>query len=321
MDYFDARYFDNSAVELSSAHGSCTQEVATPVGTPAKEAESHLSVSVSTAFQPGKEVDQCLPDLILVSSDNVFFHAHSQILLPTSDNAFGGLLLPHLESLKQPSTYPLISMPENANMVNVVLHTIYGMSCQQYNPPLHTLLEAVGILRKYGIPLDRYIASTTPLFDHILAQAPRRPLDAFMTAAEYQLHVLAVAISTHLISYDLSSITDDQARHMGAVYLKRLFDFHQRRVDTIKKLVLTPPEQHPPTVDCGFVDQKKLTRAWALAAASLTWDAKADMSSSLIQASLGSLTSQLSCSLCQGELNKRIKDIVLQWSLTPRTIL
>jgi hypothetical protein len=53
-----------------------------------------------------------------------------------------------------------------------------------------------------------------------------------------------------------------------------MFFLHVGRVDALKRILLPPPHQHPPTIDCGFSDQKGVTRAWALASSYLVWDAR-----------------------------------------------
>lgn len=64
------------------------------------------------------------------------------------------------------------------------------------------------------------------------------------------------------------------AERIGAVYLKRLFFLHFGRAEALKRILLPPPHPHAPTPSCDFSDQKKLTRAWALASAYLAWDTR-----------------------------------------------
>jgi len=64
---------------------------------------------------------------------------------------------------------------------------------------------------------------------------------------------------------------------IGPIYLKRLFFLHFGRSDALRRVLLPPPNLHTPTTSCDFSDQKKLTRAWALASAYLAWDARPGM--------------------------------------------
>ena len=82
-----------------------------------------------------------------------------------------------------------------------------------------------------------------------------------------------MAISGHLLAYDLSRISDALSIKMGSLYLRRLLILHTSRADALKNIVLAPPSSHPPTLICADreVSQARLTRAWAFAAAQLAW--------------------------------------------------
>ena len=105
------------------------------------------------------------------------------------------------------------------------------------------------------------------------------------------------------------------AAKIGPIYLKKLFFLHLGRTDALKRLLLPPPHPHAPTPTCDFMEQKKLTRAWALASAYLTWDARPDMSASTMEAALHPLADHLQCDLCKQSLRDRIRDLVVQWSV------
>ena len=164
--------------------------------------------------------------------------------------------------------------PEPATVLNVVLHTAYGLSCATYQPTIDILAAAVDAMATYGLPPREHIAPSTPLYALILAQAPINPVIAYALAASHDLYSLAVPISSHLLPYPLHTLTDELAEKIGPVYLKRLFFLHLGRLDALRRLLLPPPHPHPSTEDCDFADQKCLTRAWALASAYLAWDAR-----------------------------------------------
>jgi hypothetical protein len=168
----------------------------------------------------------------------------------------------------------IVMLPETAEILNVVLHTMYMMPCTQFSPSLECIVQAVDALSKYGVPLKTFVAPSTPLYSLILARAPLFPIELYAVAAHNDLLELATAISSHLLAYNLSSLTDELALRIGPLYLKRLFFLHLGRNDALKRLLLSPPALHGPTPQCDFTEQKKLTRAWALATAYLAWDAR-----------------------------------------------
>lgn len=194
-------------------------------------------------------------------------------LLGASDNRFNSLL-PAKTSRGNDDIGPMISVSEDSTVLNVVLHTIYNMSCNHYSPTVDTLISSVDALHKYGVSLPKCISPSTPLFHQILSIAPVAPMETYTLAAHYDLYDLAVRISSHLLAFPLPNLTDEHAVRMGPIYLKRLFFLHLGRIDALKRLLLPPPHPHAPTPACDFIEQKKLTRAWALASAYLAWDAR-----------------------------------------------
>jgi len=268
-------------------------------------------VSVSTTFYPGAQLDPLPSDAILASSDAVLFYVHSHILLKHSHNAFHSLL---------PNKHSVIDVPETSVVLNIILHIIYQLSCSPYCPSLSTLVNAVTPLPHYGFHPKIYTTPSSPLYTLLLSYAPLYPIELYTLAASFDLHDLAVSISPHLLSFPLSSLTDDMAERMGPVYLKRLFFLHFGRIDALKRVLLPPPLPHPPTQCCDFADQKKVTRAWALASAYLAWDARPDLSTSTMESALTPLTEHLTCEQCRQVLSERIKTLVVQWSVVKRTI-
>ena len=115
---------------------------------------------------------------------------------------------------------------------------------------------------------------TAPLYMLLLSSAPLYPIEIYCLAAKFNLEKLAVNSSSHLLSFPLSSITDEMALRMGAVYLKRLMCLHHGRNGALRDILLVPPLPHPQTKECSFADQKRLTRAWALVSAYLAWEAR-----------------------------------------------
>ncbi|KAI0774098.1 hypothetical protein C8Q74DRAFT_1316997 [Fomes fomentarius] len=266
-------------------------------------------VSVSTTFHPGASLLPSPPDLIFLSSDCVFFYVHSTQVLAMSANHWNDLTKA-LEDLG-----PVVALPETANVLNVVLHIVYELSCAHYHPAIDTLIYAVDAMATYGLPPKQYIAPSTPLYSLILNQAPMQPIIAYALAAAHDLYDLAVPVSSHLLSYTLHTLTDEIAMRIGPVYMKRLFFLHLGRLDALKRLLLPPPHPHPPTPNCDFIEQKKLTRAWALASAYLAWDARPDLSTRAMESALCPLADHLSCEVCKQSLADRVKQLIVQWSV------
>lgn len=236
------------------------------------DAKADTLISMSTTFFPGSQHLPTPPDTIFLTTDSVFFYVHSQFLLAASENRFRELLPPS----PQPSDAqdPVIPVPENSIVLNILLHAVYDMSCVHYSPSFAALVTAVNRLPVYGIPPKKHIAPSTSLFSLLLSHAPLYPLELYALAASHDLYDLAVSTSSHLLSFPLASLTDEMAQHIGPIYLKRLFFLHFGRSDALKRVLLPPPYPHPPTPLCDFTEQKKLTRAWALASAYLAWDAR-----------------------------------------------
>lgn len=314
--------FDQDAFNIASAEIAIATQVPTPPlskeGSPADNPDT--VVSVSTVFYPGATHSQTPPDLILLSHDSVFFYAHSGRLLDDSINGFDSNLPVRHASGRDDGTHSIVVLAETSEVLNIILHAIYMLPCSHFSPSLDSIIHCVDSLRKYGIPPKTCINPNAPLYNLILSRAPLYPIELYAVASENDLLELAVAISPHLLSYNLSNLTDELAVTIGPIYLKRLFFLHLGRNDALKRLLLSPPLLHGPTSDCDFAQQKKLTRAWALATAYLAWDTRPDLSTSTITSALGSLQDHLTCGLCQQTLRSRVRQLIIEWSNVKRTV-
>lgn len=166
MDYFDFNVpipeLDQTSAVASSGHfieGSSgdSRQDRTPVGTPGERPgpSGSIPVTISTAFQPNMHVDNLRPDIVLTSSDNVFFYVCLHRLLAASENGFNALLPP--PSVSDEFT-PVIDLPESADVLNVVLHSIYNWDASCFVPSYETLSAAIAALVS-PIPTDRCIRS------------------------------------------------------------------------------------------------------------------------------------------------------------------
>ncbi|KAA1473476.1 hypothetical protein DENSPDRAFT_851642 [Dentipellis sp. KUC8613] len=330
---------DRSALPASIA----MPQVPTPPGTPDDDADQSMLVSVSTTFFPGANLDARPPDLAILSADSVFFYVNAHRLLAVSSNRFNALLPPKDTSAFSNSNsnsntpadsadmnqdhqeqdqdeFRIIQLPEPAPVLNVLLHTIYSMSAAHFAPALPSILDTVARMPTYGLLPSAFLTPSSPLFHLLLAAAPAAPTDVYALAAAHDAHALAVPVSAHLLAYPLSALSDELAARIGPLYLKRLFFLHLGRIEALKRLLLPPPAQHASTFVCDVAEQKRITRAWALASAYLAWDARPDLSTAAIEAALCPLGERLSCDDCRRLLRERITDLVIQWSLVKKTI-
>ncbi|KAF8148625.1 hypothetical protein B0H34DRAFT_204696 [Crassisporium funariophilum] len=281
-----------------------------------KSIEKKRIVAVSSSFFPGSH--RWVSDTIFRSSDSVLFYVNLEVMLQASSNAFHRVLVGPLEEKLIGDV--IIDIPESSVVLNIILHAMYGMSCARHSPTMEELETAVNRLPFYGITPKIHIVPSSPLFELLLSHAPLARLRLYVLAAHHDLYELAVRTSSHLLSLDLSDITDDIAKRMGPIYLKRLMCLHLTCLETLKAIILLPPHPHPTTRKCTFVEQKQLSRAWTLAASYLAWDSKPNLSIHSMQSTFGALGDHLVCEECKGVLNVRIQEVIVKWVKVKRTI-
>ncbi|TBU24971.1 hypothetical protein BD309DRAFT_871301 [Dichomitus squalens] len=262
------------------------------------------AANVATAFGPSRVVDRMFPDMGVMSSDQVIFYVHRQHLSRVSTNGFAGLLSSLATSL---------FLEERASVLNIAFHIMYGMPCAHYSPPLVEIEAALDALVRYGVNPYFYASPLLPLYELLLLHAPYRPIEAYALAGKYSLEEPAVAISAHLLAYDLSTLSDDLAIKIGPVYLRRLMGLHRDRTNALKAIVLRPLENHTPTLMCGEASQAQLTQAWAYAAAELAWDTLPGLSTNTLQTTFEKAATQITCLECQALLHARIREVCQQW--------
>ncbi|KAF8709554.1 hypothetical protein RHS03_03011, partial [Rhizoctonia solani] len=294
------------------------------------DAGDNALVSISTRFHMG-ERDMQDADIVLFSTDNVFFYSHRSTLLRESANQFGGLLMENdgmdeevdvskpMAGLDLTAPTPtLVVVPYPADVVNVILHLIYGFPVQRYQPPASVLRQVLPALVALGYNLHAFVTPHSELFLLLVQAAASNPLPMYTLAAQHSLEQLAVAISPFTLSGPLSDITDEMAQQTGPIYLKRLFFLHLGRTDALKRLLLPPPVPHPltPGFECDVDAQKALARAWALACAYVVVEGRPDS----LAASLIPLGAHLRCSLCRRSMEERVNSLLSGWNAVKCTI-
>ena len=225
----------------------------------------------SPTFSPRLQVDEALPDTLLLSSDSVSFSVHAHRLLRASANQFAGLLWKDAKVFQERP--PFIAADENAIILTIVLDVFYEFYAELKLFAFDTLVAAITSLRKYGVCLQQVIAPHTPFMERLLDFAPIRGIELYAVAAENNLEALAVAASSYVLNFSLTELSDELAVRMGSGYLIRLYDLQVRRRSSLRSLLLSVFGVHPPCTGCSMLEQKRLSRAWALAAAQLAWDA------------------------------------------------
>lgn len=177
----------------------------------------------------------------------------------------------HSENREVGDDSVVVYVEEDSNVLNVILHMAYNISCAWYCSSLNTIATAIGTLPAYGLDA-KLILPSTPLYAVLLYHAHLSPLEIYTLAAHYGLDELAISTSAHLLSFSLCTLTDKCVEAMGPVYLRRLLFLHLGRVDALKRVIRSPPIGHSPTPVCNLADQKKLAAAWILAAAYLSYE-------------------------------------------------
>ncbi|KZP00198.1 hypothetical protein CALVIDRAFT_324667 [Calocera viscosa TUFC12733] len=327
------------------------------------------TISISTAFQFEDA------DLIILSSDSVFFSVHSRTVRAASP-VLGQLIdalsasnpwppsgngcssptgmsstlssartPPDMETLfitpPSPESHPptpppqklealqgqqnsqplILPLPEPSDVLNVVLHMLYQLPCTHFLPSITTLHGVLNALQTYNISIHQQSFLSHSLSSLLAPHAPSQPLYTFALAAFANLEGLAVLASRFCLRIPLSDITEQLASLMGPVYMRRLMFLHLGRVEALKRTLAPPPAMHPPTMsDCDISDQKRITRAWALATAYLAWGARADMGETELREVLEPLKTKLECASCQQCLGERIEQLCVDWRAIKDTI-
>lgn len=227
----------------------------------------------------------------------------------------------------------MILVSESSQVLNLVLHCVYGLSCTRFSSTVEDVLDCVTTIIKYGLPLAACASQSGALYNLVLSKAPTAGIQMYALAAQHRLDRLAVAVSPFLLSFDLAMLTDDLAGRMGAVYLRRLVFLHLGRSAALKRLLSPPLNYHTPDGICGAREHDTLMNAWSLAVASLARDVRpgtstllhisrklggvlilpTDLAPTTIKALLGPLVDVASCSRCKEGIQQTVKSVVAGW--------
>jgi hypothetical protein len=221
---------------------------------------------------------------------------------------------------ESPGLLPVKYFSGDSFLLDTTLRIAYGLSQAWTDSSFEAVLAALDILTGFGVSIETILEPASELYTFVLRHAPLHPLKAFAFAARHQLENLAVSISPYLLSYSITSISDDMAVEIGPIYLKRLLLLQHSRLARLKEIVYAPPFPHAPTPRCDFSSRKAVSRAWTLASAQVLSIEKADLPLADIEATLGSLAELVACPLCAEGLRERVRQVTTQWLLLDRTI-
>ncbi|KIO24872.1 hypothetical protein M407DRAFT_25732 [Tulasnella calospora MUT 4182] len=321
---------------------------------------SSTEIRVSTTFFPSallpNVADGSRSDLIIHTSDTVFFYVHQSVLRARSNNNFGMLLsistpqytpnttspthrndhdqepgtrdyfgggqdnMPFVESSPpgQANTMSTIFVSEESVVLNIVLHLTYGMRCGRYGPSIEVISGALEALPRYGLPTP---GLTNEIWTVLLRQAEMDPLRVYSLGAAHAIDSVCVQASEHTLKTPLSNVSEVDAMTMGPIYLRRLFFLHFGRVEALKRILGPPPDTHPDTAACSEVTQRAVKKAWKAALAELLLADKPQATSvASIVSAFGPIANSTQCLACKEKIQERIASVVHEWGNVKRSI-
>ncbi|KIO19828.1 hypothetical protein M407DRAFT_144621, partial [Tulasnella calospora MUT 4182] len=320
-------------------------------------------IHISTAFFPAAilpgvpEGQQC--DLVVHSSDSVFFYCHQSILRSKSSNNFGDLLLDgSTQSSFHPVPAPSAPSPTLAGRSTSdgqVPHTTSHPSLprslsagtQQGRPhvlwvPENSRTINIVLHEFYGMPFERYgpdldILSntldalkkygrsvpdqTSEIWSAVLRWVDKHPIRVYSIAAAHAMESVCIQASEHTLPVPLSVVSEADAYGMGALYLRRLFFLHMGRAEALRRILALPPAEAPMVPGCPAEHEAKLRLNWRAAEGDLlTSGLPENVSPSQILTAFGSVIGATTCGVCRAVVQERISNTLLKWSQVKRTI-
>jgi len=313
---------------------------------------------ISTTFFPSAVFPHLglpKPDIIIQAMDGVHFYVHELYLKSASSNDLGNLLAtpdtsasatssrssvpfltpgsvsyfdqagsPYSTSPTMVSrspmvpTYRTLFAAEYSTVFNIVLHLVYGISCDRYGPDVDTLSEVLTALPGYGFKSPE---PSSEFWVLLLNQAPLDPLRVFSIGANPAMESVCCLASQYTLTIPLSALTESDALTTGALYLRRLFFLHLGRLEALKRIIKAPPEQHPPTATCSLDDQRPVLVAWRLAICNtLMEDLPQNTAASALVATFAPVASVTTCPPCKASVLHRVTEIMQEWAMVRRTI-
>ncbi|KAF7980665.1 hypothetical protein HWV62_37085 [Athelia sp. TMB] len=152
-------------------------------------------------------------DLIIITDDHFHYHLDSETLYAVTNNNFNHTLDGFTPCGQTgPDAQSVSAIPETSSVFSIVVCAIYGLTYPNHNPSFKTLEQAVDAMQTYGVAVEQLIVPGTSLFDLLFAHAKTHALELYALAAHNSLHALAVEASAHLVSIQLSTLSDEIAQ-------------------------------------------------------------------------------------------------------------
>ncbi|KAG8942537.1 hypothetical protein FRC04_003608 [Tulasnella sp. 424] len=260
----------------------------------------------------------------MTRSDGVFFYTHISSLQQYSSNNFGGLLpsqgggsglVPAVVQLRT------IAIQESSQVLNILLHILYGLNCERYAPNLDVIAHILeSCFPRYGL---QTIGAGDPsgIGAMILKHAPSAPIRAYGLAASLGLEAICVATSQFTFQVTMDTVSEADALRMGAVYLLRLFLLHTNVLDTLKRLLANLPSLHDPNKSCTSAGQQKLVEAWREAAGSIILQPAPQRTTTTdLIIAFGPVRGRTACPRCRECCQRRTTQMIREWETLKRTI-
>lgn len=183
---------------------------------------------------------------------------------------------------------------------------------------MDSLDKALRSLAKYGLPSP---PSTSDLWISLLEHAPAHPIRCYSLAASHCMDSMCTLTSQYTLSIPLSEVTVDDARLMGAVYLRRLMFLHLGRQTALQRVIKAPPETHPIMPGCSKELQDSVKRSWTSAVTDVIAAPRAeDTFVDSLKAALHSSVAQVPCTYCHDAVRRRASEAAHAWLKIRRTI-
>ncbi|KAI0342135.1 hypothetical protein BDW22DRAFT_238907 [Trametopsis cervina] len=245
---------------------------------------------------------------------------HSYRLLASSDNHFGGLL-PFGDRPPSDKKSLSLTVDEPYDVLNVVLHTVYGMSCDAHHPSIDCLSRSIDVFKYCGLPLRRYLSQNgSPLYTTILNHAVANPVEIYTIAASHSLEDLAIASSLYTLDIRLNEIPDAMADRIGTFYLQRLHKLHGLRMEHLQRLLSRSVPYHEEKAWCSAEKREEVSSAVHVAAIQLFYNATPAITRATIETTISSVADSVDCPDCKQTIALYGRELGTDWSLFGRTI-
>lgn len=219
-----------------------------------------------------------LPDVIVQSSDDVYFAVHSDQIASTSTNEFASLI--PTDSIHSASDPTELSVQESSEILHGLFCSVYGLPSDSRLPSLASVRATFDALQKYGMtPLELYVYQGTYLYETALLHAHEHAFEAYALAGEYGIEDLAVATSAETTHLTMHTLQSDLAGIMGVSYLHRLYNLHATRDAQLRRILRVAPKIHSAKSYCPDAAQHSVRTTFYSACAKLLWRFPSEWSS------------------------------------------